>query len=104
MLTFHFRIKPYDLVWTDLPEFVRTGKCLYLPEEANFLLYAWVPPLKLLTGPSPVKDLKAYKNSAEAKGMRNSQIKDALVWVRLVHRIEKGVSSSFDVEVLQLKR
>ncbi|KAL1465561.1 hypothetical protein WDU94_005118 [Cyamophila willieti] len=86
-------IKPYDLVWTDLPEFVRTGKCLYLPDEANFLLYAWVPPLKLLTGPSPVKDLKAYKNSAEAKGMRNSQIKDALVWVRLVHRIEKGVES-----------
>lgn len=38
-----------------------------------------------------MKDLKAYKNSAEAKGMRNSQIKDALVWVRLVHRIEKGV-------------
>jgi hypothetical protein len=60
------------------------------------LLLFQVPPLKLLTGPSPVKDLKAYKNSAEAKGMRNSQIKDALVWVRLVHRIEKGVREILD--------
>lgn len=50
-----------------------------------------VPQDKVLAKPSPIINMKAYKNNIEAEGMKNAHIRDAVALCQLWSTMEEEV-------------
>lgn len=92
-------VMPYDWIWYDLPERAKRATKVLVPslinysKGASFLIYQMIPSDKILLLPSPVVNMKAYKNSVEAEGMKNAHIRDAVAFCELWFRMENGLKA-----------
>lgn len=57
----------------------------------HFCIVFQVPQDKVLAKPSPIINMKAYKNNIEAEGMKNAHIRDAVALCQLWSTMEEEV-------------
>ncbi|CAH0388952.1 unnamed protein product [Bemisia tabaci] len=86
-------IKPFEEFWPDLANFGKNAVNVSLPDDSSFLIAAWIPPNKRRFSLSPIVNMKAYKNSVEAEGMKNAHIYDGVALCQCLSLIERGVAA-----------
>ena len=69
------------------------------PDQVNSVLYNKVHCQEVLTGKSPVLDLKAVKSNTEIGNIRNAMVKDGVALVKFLMWMEKSIAEGGQTEM-----
>lgn len=82
-------LRGYDQIVAAIEQEVKRGRVLLVPTSASAALHERVPPAQRRALPSPIAMLKARKNEAEVRGMREAHLRDARALVRFLAWLER---------------
>lgn len=84
----------YENMLKDVKEVAyRSQNKIWISHRCNYAIYALIPPVKLLKTQSPISIMKAVKNDVERKGMENANIRDSVVLIDFLQKLEKEVKN-----------
>ncbi|XP_054268688.1 uncharacterized protein LOC128990367 [Macrosteles quadrilineatus] len=93
------QVMPYDWVWYELSEKAKRANRILIPgplstqtKGTSLVVHQLLPPEKIIILPSPIVNMKAYKNNVEIEGSRNAHIRDAVALSQLWSDLEEGLA------------